>query len=441
MQHFQTSLFYDLQELIRNSPLLRKYYYIFKALDLSALPDKNTGPGANGYSRHAILRAFIIKHLERIKSVPQLIEYLYSIPPLAEMCGFEIGILPDETQFYRFLKNTKNSTLKQLHRKLNQVLIDDGFSQLDQFILDSKPVMAATKENNFKNPNRNSRNKTKKPKRNPHATLGYYSCQVINGKKEDMIFFWGYRTHTIVTKEGICLVEKTLPNNITDAEVAFELLKELKRSFKFKKNAIFIADKAYDVRDLYTFIVEQLKSRPFIPINPRNQSATERNKTFGPHGCPVCDAAIEMKSAGRWIESNRERIKFRCPLKTSKKLAAEYNHCCPAKDPSFDTGKCYGCTKYLDVTDDARSRVPRDSKEFKQTFKHRQIIEQYYSRLGDREVEQTTHYAFNAISNQMTIAHLAASLIAVAAAVVLKQPEKIRCYRTFAELPQVRLTG
>ena len=41
MQSFQTSLFYDLQELIRNSPLLRKYYYIFKALDLSALHDKN----------------------------------------------------------------------------------------------------------------------------------------------------------------------------------------------------------------------------------------------------------------------------------------------------------------------------------------------------------------------------------------------------------------
>ena len=81
---------------------------------------------------------------------------------------------------------------------------------------------------NFKNPNRNTRNKTKKPKRNPRATLSYYSCQVINGKKENMIFFWGYRTHAIITKEGICLVEKTLPNNIVDAEVAFSLIKELK---------------------------------------------------------------------------------------------------------------------------------------------------------------------------------------------------------------------
>jgi hypothetical protein len=43
MKHFQTSFFYDLQELIRNSPLLRKYYYLFKALDLSALQDRNYG--------------------------------------------------------------------------------------------------------------------------------------------------------------------------------------------------------------------------------------------------------------------------------------------------------------------------------------------------------------------------------------------------------------
>jgi hypothetical protein len=53
MQHLQTSFFYDLQELIR-TPLLRKYYYIFKALDLSELPDRNHGPGRTGHSKHAM---------------------------------------------------------------------------------------------------------------------------------------------------------------------------------------------------------------------------------------------------------------------------------------------------------------------------------------------------------------------------------------------------
>jgi hypothetical protein len=94
MQNFQTSLFYDLQELIRTSSLLRKYYLIFKALNLSALKDKNTGVGADGYSNRAVLKAFIVKTLEQKKSIAQLIEYLEALPPLQELCGFDLGCLP-----------------------------------------------------------------------------------------------------------------------------------------------------------------------------------------------------------------------------------------------------------------------------------------------------------------------------------------------------------
>ncbi|MCD6595337.1 hypothetical protein J7L68_06660 [bacterium] len=62
--------------------------------------------------------------------------------------------------------------------------------------------MAATQENNFKNPNRNTQNKKKKPKRNPAATLGYYSYQKVPGRKDNYIFFWGYRTFAkIQTKQ------------------------------------------------------------------------------------------------------------------------------------------------------------------------------------------------------------------------------------------------
>jgi hypothetical protein len=107
-----------------------------------------------------------------------------------EMCGFELVELPDETQFYRFLKNTKNSTLKTIHKATNDVLIENKLICHDEFILDSKPVMAATRENNFKNPNRNTTSKSKKPKRNPLSTLSYYSCQLVNVKKDNMIFFW-----------------------------------------------------------------------------------------------------------------------------------------------------------------------------------------------------------------------------------------------------------
>ena len=76
--------------------------------------------------------------------------------------------------------------------------------------------------------------------------------------------------------------------------------------------------------------------------------------------------------------------------------------------------------------------MPRDSFTYKKTYKLRTEVERYFSRLGDREVEQTTHYKMRSIQNQMTIAHLSLSLVAFAAAILMNKPDKIRCYRTFA---------
>lgn len=239
----------------------------------------------------------------------------------------------------------------------------------------------------------------------------------------------------IVSKEGIPLVEITLPNNKTDAKVAEKLIKKLKRVYRFKKNVIFIADAGYDEKDLYQFIVNQLKCQAFIPINPRN---TKPEKSFGPNMLPLCDANFEMKSNGICKEEKRERIKFRCPLKKNKKFALKYPKGCPIKHYRFFNGKQYGCTKYIDITNDARAKVPRDSILFKQTFRLRTEVERYFSRLGNRDIEQTTHYKSKAIKNQITIAHLALSLVAYTAAILMKNPDKIRCFRTFAQQPRKR---
>jgi hypothetical protein len=429
MQQIRLALFYDLQQIIRASDFHRKYDLLFQSLDLSAVRDINGGVGRTGFSRHAMLRAFIVKHLEGIKSVPRLIEFLDAHPVLTEMCGFDMGHLPDESQFYKFLSQTRTSVIEALHHGINQKLVDQQVVSLSHFIVDSKPVMAATRDNNFKNPHRNDRHKHKRPKRNLSATLSYYSYQQVHGQKENFIFFWGYRTHVIVSKEGVCLVSATLPNNATDAKVARKLIRKLKRVYRFRKGAFFIGDAAYDERDFYRFIVDQLHGRAFIPINPRNQQDA---KSLGPHGCPLCDAGLEMSSSGTWTEGLRTRAKFRCPFKVSVPFAQNHPGGCPIHQPRFGEGKAYGCTQYLDITEDPRSRVPRDSAFFQQTFARRTEVERYFSRLGDREVEQTTHYNMRAIRNQMTIAHLSLSLVAYAAAVLLDKPEKIRCFRTFA---------
>ena len=59
--------------------------------------------------------------------------------------------------------------------------------------------------------------------------------------------------------------------------------------------------------------------------------------------------------------------------------------------------------------------------------------ERYFSRLGPREFEDTCLYNYRAIRNRMSIAHLTLDLVAVAATIVVKRTDKIRCYKTFPD--------
>ena len=103
---------------------------------------------------------------------------------------------------------------------------------------------------------------------------------------------------------------------------------------------------------------------------------------------------------------------------------------CPVNHPK---SQGYGCTKYFCEVRTARASVPRDSARFTREYTQRITVEQYFSRLGPIEAEQTTHYRLKTVQNQMTIAHLSQSLIALAA-VSITMPENIRCYRTFAHV-------
>ena len=134
-----------------------------------------------------------------------------------------------------------------------------------------------------------------------------------------------------------------------------------------------------------------------------------------------------MIPQGLFKDNNRLRLKERCPLKASQKIASQYPNGCPCNNPKFNG---YGCTAYQDLTDDARSRVQRDTPRFIQLYAKRIVVEQTFSRLQQLLIEEARHYSLTAIRNANTIDYLALALVALAA-VKMKKPEKIRCFRTF----------
>ena len=216
------------------------------------------------------------------------------------------------------------------------------------------------------------------------------------------------------------------------AKLLKKLLKKLIRVYGQKKGRIFIGDAGYDSRELYDFLVKQLKSEAFIPLRKRNQ---QPGKILGPHGLPLCQAGLEMKFRGIAHESKSTRKLFRCPIIAGTRIEkAKLPKQCSINHERFSQGKCFGCTAYIDITDDCRKQVPRESKRYKDSYKTRTEVERYFSRLGPREVEEVSQYKYRSIRNQMTLAHLSLSLTAIAAALVLERPDKIRCYKTFADV-------
>jgi hypothetical protein len=408
-------------QIIRQSRQLTVYQVIFDVLDLSAIPDRMKELGRKGYSIHAMIRALIVKHRERIESIPRLIDYLDGNPYLAELCGFTPGVIPGETAFYRLLGKLPHPFAERTLHTVNKALIEKGAVTLDTFLMDSKPVLAASADNNIKNPGRNLTDKTKKPARNPRAALGYLAKAPDGGKT----LFWGYRTHVITSGEGIPLVEVTHPNNVPDSKVAGTLINKLKRVYHFNSGAAFIGDAAYDVNGLYELIIDKYNCTAFIALNPR---AAKNPHTTGEHSRPVCDAGLEMVSDGRWVDPRRHTIKhkFICPLKVSASRSKLYPAVCPAGCPKFAG---YGCTKYQQQSYSARNSVPRGTERFQYVYSHRIIVEQYFARLGTLEAYQTSHYRLNAIRNQVTIAHLTHSIIALAA-LHMGHKESFRCYRS-----------
>lgn len=107
-------------------------------------------------------------------------------------------------------------------------------------------------------------------------------------------------------------------------------------------------------------------------------------------------------------------------LRCENTVSANYSNSCPIQHLSQTQGKAQAARKSRYYPHDA----PRDTDFFKETHNLRITVEQYFSRLGDLEAEQTTHYKLRIVQNQMAITHLSVSLVASDAALLLKQPTK-----------------
>ena len=120
-----------------SAPKAQFYDKLFLNLDLSEFPESTAKTGRNGFSKKALLCAFIVMKCECFSCITDLVDYLNNNLIIAYYCGFNImKPLLSYWTFDRFIRNLDNKLLKDLMKsqvlKLSKMgIIDTSFIALD----------------------------------------------------------------------------------------------------------------------------------------------------------------------------------------------------------------------------------------------------------------------------------------------------------------------
>jgi transposase len=386
------------------------YRIIFDTLDLSSFPDEinqnNSGP--SGFSRHALFRAFMVMKYEKFSEVSQLQEYLFNNQIIAHACGFDITKkLPSYWTYRRFIKDTAHQWFSDVMQAQVKELAALGLIDGSFISLDSTSVEANTSKNNSKSFDKNRFDKSSPPKSDKDCRLGVRTATNTYNEKNYQ-FYWGYKNHILIDAiSGLPITEVTTPANVSDGQIAIPLLKDT-HSWLSLDETYFIADKGYDVKNIYDFVHGELHGHCFIPLNKRN---SKKNRKTLPCGNPICDAGFAMIKDGRRYLKGSIKQKFRCPFYLSKDNAA-----CTCAHPKFFNGaRKRGCIKYISTGTDYRSSINRDSPFFKSIYSLRTESERYNSRWKNLNTDKASVRSLTAIQNLNTVGHICLLAVALAA--------------------------
>ena len=357
-------------DLFTAQPIINFYENLFDNIDLSDIPEFiQSKLGPKGYSRHALIRAFIVMQCEHYREITSLVDFLHSNLKIAQLCGFDIMTqLPSYSVFERFIKDLDNNILKNLMKNQVQKLIGMDVITGEVLSVDSTPIKANTKFNNEKCFSKKKFCKNNPPKSDHDCKLGVHTANNEDTDK-NYTFYWGYKNLIMCdTKSGLPIYEVTLTGDKADVSNLNDFLDKINTWFPLENTKI-VADKGFDSRNNYNHIKDAFHAQAFIAKNKRN-SKTNNNI---PAGNPICEAGLAMHKDGKQYLKGYIKQKFCCPFRTSKDDSK-----CPCNNPKYNNGhKNRGCIKYISTGTDYRASVDETSDYFKLYYSKRTESERY----------------------------------------------------------------
>ena len=296
------------------------YDKLFGALEFT-LPRAATG--RRGFPKEAMLCAFLVMKCEGFGYITDLMDYLENNRIIAHYCGFDImRPLPSYWTYDRFLRQLNNGELKTIMAGLVRQLYELGVVDASFIGLDSTPVMANTRQNNPKSFAADKFDPKNHPRCDADCALGVHSASNQHNERR-YEFYWGYKSHVLIDCiSGLPLYELTTPANVADASPAKDILSASNQILPIRE-CTFLADKGYDVRDLYNTVKDVYEGEAVIPLNNRS---TKKPKKLAV-GNPICEAGLAMIKDGKTPDGHGGlRQKFCCPFRQSKTTVCPCNH-------------------------------------------------------------------------------------------------------------------
>lgn len=392
---------------------------------LPQLSENRTGTGRPPFSQNTLLKGLIYKALRSIPTLSELAFELRNNPSLRPVMGLSLYKSgPSVERFSHFLRSADNQILQSLRRQLVLILIQEKVIGGANIALDSCPIPVQVKQNNLKTSVKDRFDKTQIPPGDPQARLGV-SIHFPNPFQKKVTYFWGYRNHVISdTDSELPLWEITRPANVSENIIALILLQAVTQTLKLSPEVVS-ADANYDDEKILRLVVEDMQALPVIPQNPRR--AAGENYTIK-RGKVHCAAGLEMYRKGKMRPKKTGILycQYTCPIHYGKERSKYL--VCPIIEERFFQGK--GCNVLIRLEPSVRQNIPYDTEYFKEEYRKRTSVERIFSRLLTVAMQKPTGTGLKAVSNHVTIAHIAVLLVALAAHKA-GHKDKIRFVKSF----------
>ncbi|TLD39816.1 MAG: Transposase [Candidatus Jettenia ecosi] len=360
------------------------------------------------YSPVSKFKMLLLRHLKNLPSDAEIPRFLEENDKYAKACGLSPLAIPHESQINRF-KNHEITPIQILAIfyfmvtvAVTHKIVDSYLAAIDSSILDSHA-------NPF------HKTLTGSCKTCPYAqTCSHpteWASKDVNAsftvKKEEV--FYGHKVHTMVDSVSNLVMGLFIsPSNLNDNPLFIPLLKAIDTivRFRFKKYA---ADKGYDDKDNYHFVVNELKAEPVIPhregtkTSPSSELFRIKDRVYH---CTKVDMPLRPNGS----DKKQNTLMFKCPNGFN-------GFSCPHAAECLKQGQTHKTFK-VQIQDDLRisgtPTTPKGSFQWKDDFNRRTSVERVFSDTKRvRQVASFLNFNLTAIFTHIVVAFVAHNLTVI----------------------------